>query len=90
MPGRADAAFYTTAGELSCDIPVVVSNHPDLEHVAAQFGVPLRWLPLGRTQVGKPAQEAALEAVLHELEIDTIVLARYMQVSNATSLGRSQ
>ena len=66
---------------------MVVSNHPDLEHVAAQFGVPFRWLPLDRTQGGKPAQEAALEAVLHELDIDTIVLARYMQVRNATYLG---
>ena len=79
-----------TAGELSCEIPVVVSNHPDLEHVAAQFGVPFRWLPLDRTQGGKPAQEAALEAVLRELDIDTIVLARYMQVSDPVGLGRSE
>ncbi len=76
------ALHRVPAGELSCEIPVVVSNHPDLEHVAAQFGVPFRWLPLDRTQGGKPAQEAALEAVLRELDIDTIVLARYMQVSN--------
>ena len=77
--------LYATAGELSCEIPVVVSNHPNLEHVAAQFGVPFRWLPLDRTQGGKPAQEAALEEVLRGLDIDTIVLARYMQVCTVLS-----
>ena len=58
----------------------MVSNHPDLEHVAAQFGVPFRWLPLDKAAGGKAAQEAALEAVLLEQHVDTIVLARYMQV----------
>ena len=77
----ASNAVCQYAGELCCEIPVVISNHPDLEHVAAQFGVPFRWLPLDSTKGGKAAQEAALEEVLQELQIDTIVLARYMQVA---------
>lgn len=34
-------------GELSnCELPVIVSNHPDLKHVADMFGVPFRCLPI--------------------------------------------
>ena len=68
------------AGELACEIPVVISNHPDLEHVATQFGIPFRCLPLDKAAGGKPAQEAAIDQLLAEHRIDTIVLARYMQV----------
>lgn len=58
----------------------MISNHPDLEHVAAQFGIPFRCLPLDKANGGKPAQEAAIDQLLEEENIDTIVLARYMQV----------
>lgn len=34
------------AGELKCEIPVVISNHPDLEEIASSFGVPFRCFPL--------------------------------------------
>ena len=67
-------------GELPCEIPVVISNHPDLEHVAVQFGIPFRCLPLDKANGGKPAQEAAIDQLLEEENVDTIVLARYMQV----------
>lgn len=59
---------------------MVISNHPDLEPVAAQFGIPFRCLPLDKANGGKAAQEAAIDQLLAENEIDTIVLARYMQV----------
>ena len=59
---------------------MVISNHPDLAEVAAQFGIPFRSLPLDKANGGKPAQEAAIDQLLAEHDIDTIVLARYMQV----------
>lgn len=34
------------AGELRCDIPIIISNHPDLQHIADMFNVPFRCLPL--------------------------------------------
>ena len=49
--------------------------------MAAQFGIPFRCLPLDKANGGKAAQEAAIDQLLVENDIDTIVLARYMQVS---------
>ena len=40
------------AGELECDIPLVISNHPDLEHIARTFDIQFRHLPLNK--VGSP------------------------------------
>lgn len=46
------------SGELRCEIPIIISNHPDLEGVAASFGVPFQCLPLakGSGPEGKAAQ----------------------------------
>jgi formyltetrahydrofolate deformylase len=64
--------------ELQADIPLIVSNHADLEPVAREFGIEFRHLPL--TQDTKAAQEAAARRLLVEHHIETVVLARYMQI----------
>jgi formyltetrahydrofolate deformylase len=64
--------------ELRCEIALVISNHPDLEAVAAQFGVPYQVFPI--TRETKPAREAEEVALLKSEGIDLIVLARYMQI----------
>jgi formyltetrahydrofolate deformylase len=64
--------------ELRCQIALVISNHPDLEAVAAQFGVPYQVFPI--TRETKPAREAEEVALLKSEGIDLIVLARYMQI----------
>jgi formyltetrahydrofolate deformylase len=65
-------------GELPMEIPLIVSNHEDLRHVAERFGVPFRVFPI---QGGnKAAQERAELALLREHDVDTVVLARYMQI----------
>lgn len=66
------------AGELAADVRVVVGNHPDHEATARFYGMPYHHLPV--TPQTKPAQEAALQAVLDDQQIDLVVLARYMQV----------
>jgi len=66
------------AGELPCEIPLVLSNHPDLKDVARQFGVPFRVFPI--TPDSKREQEEREAALLEEERIDLVVLARYMQV----------
>jgi formyltetrahydrofolate deformylase len=66
------------AGELSTEIPLILSNHPDLERVAAQFDVPFRHLPV--TKSTKRAQEDAALELLEAERIDLVVLARYMQI----------
>ena len=66
-------------GELAIDVPLVISNHADHAVVAERFGVPYRHLP-GRRRAAKAAQEAAVQALLDEHDVDLVVLARYMQV----------
>ncbi|KAH7624242.1 hypothetical protein Ndes2526B_g01505 [Nannochloris sp. 'desiccata'] len=76
-----DLLIRHESGELDCDIPVVISNWNDLAPVAAKFDIPFRHLPVNTKEPGsKEAQEAALEALIEELEIEVIVLARYMQI----------
>jgi len=73
-----DLLLRHRAGELACDIPLILSNHPDLEPVARQFGVEFRAFPINRDT--KRAQEDRELALLEEQRIDLVVLARYMQV----------
>lgn len=65
-------------GELPCEIPLVVANHPDLESVAGQFRVPFHCLPV--TAGTKAAQEAQVQELFKKNHIDVVVMARYMQI----------
>lgn len=70
-----------TAGEWkewNVEIPVIVSNHPDLSYIADQFGIPFEAIPV--TRENKPEAEARQFALLESYNIDFVVLARYMQV----------
>jgi formyltetrahydrofolate deformylase len=67
-----------TAGEWHVEIPLIISNHPDLENVGIRFGIPFHVFPV--TKENKSEQEAAELALLKENRIDFLVLARYMQV----------
>lgn len=66
------------AGELLIDIPLVVSNHDTLRGAAERFGIPFVHLPV--TAQTKEAQETTQLELLAEHRIDTVVLARYMQI----------
>lgn len=67
-------------GELDCEIPVIISNHPDLAHVATSFHIPFFQVD---TKKGKAEYEADLNQILAQYNIDLVVLARYMQVMSA-------
>jgi formyltetrahydrofolate deformylase len=73
-----DLLLRHRAGELSCEIALVISNHETLAPVAAQFGVPFHHIPV--TAASKPAQEARQLELLAAERIDLVVLARYMQI----------
>lgn len=66
------------SGEWAVEIPVIVSNHASMEQLAQRFDIPFRHLPI--TKENKIAQEAQQIALMQELEVDFIVLARYMQI----------
>lgn len=65
-------------GELEVDIPLIMSNHPDLKHVAQHFKVPFHYIPMKPFE--KDKAEARQIALLKSKKIDFVVLARYMQV----------
>uniref|UniRef100_A0A7S1XGI2 ACT domain-containing protein n=1 Tax=Compsopogon caeruleus TaxID=31354 RepID=A0A7S1XGI2_9RHOD len=86
MVTRADHCLWDLlirhrAGELNCEIPVVISNRTDLVGTAEVFGVEFVHIPVDEaTMEAKLKMEEQLESLLLKYQIDTIVLARYMQV----------
>jgi formyltetrahydrofolate deformylase len=73
-----DLLFRWRSGALTMDVPLVVSNHDDLEPLVRSYGVPFHHIPV--TARSKPEAEARLRELLAEHEIDLVVLARYMQI----------
>ena len=67
-----------TAGEWNVEIPLIISNHPDLQHVAERFGIPFHLFPI--TKETKEEQEKKEMELLAKHKVNFIVLARYMQV----------
>lgn len=66
------------SGELSIEIPVIISNHPDLETIAKLFEIPFFHIPHTKN-ISQTAQNKHIE-LLNKFEIDFVVLARYMQI----------
>ncbi|MBA4746507.1 MAG: formyltetrahydrofolate deformylase [Muricauda sp.] len=66
------------SGELSVDIPFILSNHKDLEYVAEQFNIPYFHIPVTKENKAE-AEDKQLE-LLERYGVDFIVLARYMQI----------
>lgn len=67
-----------TADEWNVNIPLIISNHPDLQHVADRFSIPFHLFPI--TKDTKAEQERKEMELLAKYDVDFIVLARYMQV----------
>lgn len=72
-----DLIWRQRAHEFSGEIPLIVSNHPNLQAVAEQFGIDYHYLPI---QDNKQEQEAKQLELLREYNIDLVVLAKYMQI----------
>jgi formyltetrahydrofolate deformylase len=73
-----DLLWRWEAGELDATIPLVISNHADLAPKVEAHGIPFRHLPV--TKATKVEQEAQVEALLRDHQVDLVVLARYMQI----------
>lgn len=67
-----------SAGEWNVEVPLIISNHADMEPVARQFGIPYHVIPV--TANSKAEQEAKQLELLKEHKVNFVVLARYMQV----------
>ncbi|QCU78709.1 formyltetrahydrofolate deformylase [Citricoccus sp. SGAir0253] len=78
-----DLLFQQRAGTLPIDIPVIVSNHLELQPMAYFYGIPFVHIPLIKRPDGtdnKAEAEARLMELVNEYDIELVVLARYMQV----------
>jgi formyltetrahydrofolate deformylase len=66
------------SGELNVEIPVIISNHTELQHVAERLGIDFHCISISKDN--KKQQEEKQKKLLQQHDIDFIVLARYMQV----------
>jgi formyltetrahydrofolate deformylase len=73
-----DLLWRWDSGELEAEIPLVVSNHPDLASRVEAYGITFHHLPV--TQETKAEQESEMRDLLAEHGVDLVVLARYMQI----------
>ncbi|MFJ4014517.1 formyltetrahydrofolate deformylase [Streptomyces sp. NPDC090026] len=73
-----DLLFRKSTGALNIEIPAIVSNHRDFEPLAQSYGIPFHHIPVSKET--KAEAEARLLQLVRELDIDLVVLARYMQI----------
>ena len=73
-----DLLFRWSSGSLQIDVAGVVSNHPDCEALVRSYGVPYHHVPV--TPETKADAEAKMLSLVDTLDVDLVVLARYMQV----------
>jgi formyltetrahydrofolate deformylase len=73
-----DLLFRKSTGALNIEIPAIVSNHRDFEKLAESYGIPFHHIPV--TKDSKADAEARLMELVRELDVDLVVLARYMQI----------
>ena len=66
------------SGEWNVEIPLIISNHPDMGETANRFGIPYHYIPVSKQT--KFEQEKKQLQLLSDHNIDFVVLARYMQI----------
>jgi formyltetrahydrofolate deformylase len=73
-----DLLYRHQSGELRCEIPLIISNHPDNQRIADFYKIPFVVLPVSKEN--KRATEHQQISLIREHECNLVVLARYMQV----------
>ncbi|MFN5516132.1 MAG: formyltetrahydrofolate deformylase [Cyanobacteriota bacterium] len=81
-----DLLWRRQAGELRAEIPLIISNHPELDGLARQYCVDFYHLPI--TPATKHQQEERELELLEKYQIDGVILAKYMQVLSAEFIAR--
>jgi formyltetrahydrofolate deformylase len=73
-----DLLYLVELGELRIEIPLVISNREDLKSLVESHGIKFKYLPVKADS--KQEQENEVSKLIDELDIDFVVLARYMQI----------
>jgi len=71
--------------EIDCEIPLIISNHPDNKEVAGQFKIPFYHIDY---EPGKVMAEEKIQQLLVDYEIDLVVMARFMQILSSDFIER--
>jgi formyltetrahydrofolate deformylase len=82
----ADLLYRWRAGELECEIPLIVSNHREVAELAAFYGIPFEYIPV-TAATREEAERRQLE-LLARHEVELVVLARYMQILSPGFIAR--
>lgn len=81
-----DLLLRQQAKEFVAEIPLIISNHPNLQVVADQFGIDYHHIPINKEN--KPVGEAKQLELLRHYNIDLVVLAKYMQIVSADFIAQ--
>jgi formyltetrahydrofolate deformylase len=81
-----DLLYRHHSGELHCDIPLIVSNHPDNQAIADFYKVPYAVVQVAKED--KSQAEARIQSLIDEHNPDFMVLARYMQILSNEFVNR--
>ncbi len=73
-----DLLYRQKTGQLAIEIPAIISNHSDWEHVAKWHEIPYYHLPVNAAN--KAQQEKQVLEIIDRHQVDVVVLARYMQI----------
>jgi formyltetrahydrofolate deformylase len=82
----ADLLDRWKSGELLCDIPLIISNHREVEPLAGFYGIPFEFVPV--TPATRAEAEARQLELLARHEVELVVLARYMQILSPAFVAR--
>jgi len=81
-----DLLYRHQSGELACDIPLIISNHPDNQPLADFHKIPYAVVAI--TKDNKNQAEERIQALITEHKADFMVLARYMQILSNNFVNR--
>jgi formyltetrahydrofolate deformylase len=81
-----DLLYRHQSGELACDIPLIISNHPDNQAIADFYQIPYAIVAV--TKDNKSQAEAKIQTLIDDQRSDFVVLARYMQILSNKFVNR--
>jgi len=81
-----DLLWRVKVGELCMNVPLVISNHSDLEEICSDFGIPFKLINVDKNN--KADSECKILDLLNEFKIDLVVLAKYMQILSGSFLEK--
>jgi formyltetrahydrofolate deformylase len=81
-----DLLYRQRSGELRCEIPLIISNHPDAQPIAEFYGIPYQVVAVGKEN--KAEAEMKMHELIADHRPDFMVLARYMQILSNEFVSR--